>query len=523
MLNSLDATTPSVNNGHAKPQPALKRTATGHADRNGTAPTGKLIDPLEAQHGVLCHILLEGDGDKIRDARRNLETEHFQQPQCRTIAEVLWKQFDDAAPLDAKSIGAAIEARDFETYTYFILNVAAKPKRLPDFRDSVHTVHNWKRAAQLAKPRFPRIGLSEIFARPRLEYLIQDILLERGTGVLSGDYGAYKSFQALSMGLCVATGMDWHGRKTKRGTVVYIIAEGAYTTADRARAFLIRHQIEPPKNFHIIETPAQIANAGECATLIAEIAEIEPALIIIDTLAKCNLGSDENDTGAMGLFTAGMERIAGELDSFVLAIHHNNKNGSLRGSSALPSNVDTHIVIKPHAQHLVTIECDKQKGAAFEKFSLIGRVVELPEIDEYGRTVTSLVFDATDTPEAAPTKTDYNIERVYQALAAHPDGLRASEWQKSSGLSSSRFYDLRQILLDTERVNQDDLIYKVTPITPITPIRSESERENHSDYSDDALASEQSEYSDTESHKTKSEYPDSETHKTKTARKKVRV
>ncbi len=146
-------------NGHAKTQPAHKRTATDNANRNGAAPSGKMIDGLEAQHGALRHFLRDGDGDKIRDARRNLETEHFQQPQCRTIAEVIWKQFDDNAPLDAKSIGEAIKARDFETYVYFVSHIAGKPEREPDFRDSLHTVLNWKLAAQstLGEPRLTRL------------------------------------------------------------------------------------------------------------------------------------------------------------------------------------------------------------------------------------------------------------------------------------------------------------------------------------------------------------------------------
>jgi hypothetical protein len=347
-----------------------------------------------------------------------------------------------------------------------------------------------KRAASTRALRFPRIGLAEVFARPRLEYLIQDVLLERGTGVLSADYGAYKSFLALSMCFCVATGMEWHGRKTKRGTVVYIIAEGAYTTADRARAFLIRHQIEAPENFHLIEMPVQIGDAAQCSALIEELSELKPALVIFDTLAKCNLGRDENDTTEMTLFTHGMDRISSALNAMVLAIHHNNKGGTTRGAIALPANVDTHIVLKPKGQRIVTVECDKQKGAPFESFALVGRVVELPEVDEYGRQVTSLVFDSTEAPPTPPSKSDESLEKVFRVLAAHPPGLKASEWQEQSGLSASRFYDLRDILKEKGRISQDGRIYKVTPITPITPNRSESEREINSDYSDDPLGSE---------------------------------
>jgi hypothetical protein len=325
--------------------------------------------------------------------------------------------------------------------------------------------------ANTRAPRFPRIGLAEVFARPRLEYLIQDILLERGTGVISADYGAYKSFLALSMGLCVATGMDWHGRKTKRGNVVYVIAEGAYTTADRAKAFLIRHQIEAPENFHIIEMPVQIGDATQCSALIEELAEIKPAFVIFDTLAKCNVGRDENSAETMSLFTHGMERIAREFGAFVLTIHHNNKSGTARGSNSLPANLDASITLKRSPNRIVTVECDRVKGADFESFSLVGRIVELPEQDEYGRAVTSLVFDSTDTPAAEVPRADKTRDAVYNVLLEAQRPLKSGEWQRDCldklAVRGSSFDNYRRALIDSGAVEKSGALY--LPKNPKNP------------------------------------------------------
>ncbi len=313
--------------------------------------------------------------------------------------------------------------------------------------------------------RFPAHNLTEILARPRLEYLIQDILLERGTGVISADYGAFKSFNALDMGLCVALGKDWHGRKVKRGCVVYVMPEGAYTTADRLKAWMIRYGLaEPPESFYIIEKPTRLSEEAVCAALIAELRELNPALVIADTVAKCNVGRDENDSGAMGLFTDGMERISRELETFVLGIHHNNRNGQFRGSNSLPANVDAHIVLEKSAGRVVTFKCDRVKGAPFEPFSLIGRVVELPDNDEYGRPLTSLVFEPTDA--AAMPKADETRDKVLEVLRRAPNGgYKAKEWQEAvetqTGCKSSRFYDHRDSLVEAERVKKDGVIYRV--------------------------------------------------------------
>lgn len=352
--------------------------------------------------------------------------------------------------------------------------------------------------------RFEVLSLQDIFERPRLEWLVQDIFLERGTSVITADYGAFKSFNILDLGLCVATGKPWHGREVKPGAVVYVIAEGAYTTTDRARAWLIRYQMDAPANFHIIESPVQIANASECAAFIEEIRELNPALVIFDTLAKCNSGKDENDAKEMGLFTHGMETIARELDAQVTAVHHNNKAGSARGSNSLPSNVDTSITLeRSPGLDVVKFKCDKQKGAPFETFSLIGRKVELPEFDEFGRPVTTLIFEPIDTPLDLP-KADETRERVFEVLRRAPDGYTSKQWQiaveNQTGCKASRFFDHRKDLAESGRVRRDGFIYRAcelsTPIPPLYSDYSESERVLYSDYSDDALASEQSEYSE---------------------------
>jgi hypothetical protein len=48
---------------------------------------------------------------------------------------------------------------------------------------------------------------------------------------------------------------------------------------------------------------------------------------------------------------------------------------------------------------MVFVRCEKQRGAPFEAFALQGQQVELPYTDEFGDTITSLVFElAGDAP-----------------------------------------------------------------------------------------------------------------------------
>ena len=58
------------------------------------------------------------------------------------------------------------------------------------------------------------------------EHLVENLLYEKGYGLLSGEKGAYKSWLAGYITVCVATGTPCFGRKVKQGKVVFVYSEG---------------------------------------------------------------------------------------------------------------------------------------------------------------------------------------------------------------------------------------------------------------------------------------------------------
>jgi len=138
-----------------------------------------------------------------------------------------------------------------------------------------------------AARKFRRVGLREIFERPTPDFLIYGLLPETGVALLSASQGSFKSFLALDMALCVATGKAFKGRKTKRGRVLYVAAEGAETAKDRARAWLGRWRGEIPDGeefpalFEQIEESVQVASASDLSALLALLEGETFALIIL--------------------------------------------------------------------------------------------------------------------------------------------------------------------------------------------------------------------------------------------------
>lgn len=307
-------------------------------------------------------------------------------------------------------------------------------------------------AATPAPNPFVPTPIDEVLQRPRPLWLVQDIFSERGTGLITGRAGSFKSLNVLDMGLCISLGRAWQGREVKQGRVVYVVAEGADTTADRVKAWKIRHQIAAAPDFLVIEVPAQIAEPDQRALFLAGIASATPALVIFDTLAQCNAGRNENDSGEMSVFTNAMKEISTALSCFVLTVHHNNKADSIRGSTSIEANTDAHISFKPSAGKVVTVHCERIKNSDFEPFSLIGRFVEIGERDEYDREVRSLVFEPTETPEKATTTTA-NERKCLEVLPSH--GATSEDWfnlARDQDVSKPTFYRCRDSLRDKNEV-----------------------------------------------------------------------
>lgn len=75
-------------------------------------------------------------------------------------------------------------------------------------------------------------------------FLIEELFEVGELVVMFGPPGAGKSFIAIDMAACVATGKAFHGLKVEAGTVVYIAGEGHAGLARRRRAWELAHGVE---------------------------------------------------------------------------------------------------------------------------------------------------------------------------------------------------------------------------------------------------------------------------------------
>jgi len=315
-----------------------------------------------------------------------------------------------------------------------------------------------------ARKEFRFVDDAELSIDQSPEYLVEGILPCGVLGVLVGLPASAKTFLALDLALSVASGTDWLGQcPVKQGPVVYVAAEGSRQSLGlRVQAWKAYHRVrEEPVGVHFLLQPVQLHTPSETEKLLDAIEDhlaVPPVLAVVDPLARCFLGGEENSAKDMGLLIAGMDALRRK-GAAVLAVHHaghnnNNRRTRERGSSALRAAADTMMTITSDRtpSGLYTVRCEKQKDdRPFDDLHLRLR----PQVVRDGEEsrVLELVARAAD---GGPTSPDDLPNRAVRALAVlrslGTKGATHGDWLKASGLPKATFNRALTDLLAREMV-----------------------------------------------------------------------
>jgi RecA-family ATPase len=218
----------------------------------------------------------------------------------------------------------------------------------------------------------------------------EDILFRDCLVWMVGKPGCMKSFTALDMAGCVATGEHWQGYPVARGGVLYLVAEGVRGTKKRVRAWE-KSMGRAMTGVLFLPIAVQSKNGAQWGGFVDLVRELKPALIVIDTQARVTVGVEENSNTEMGEFVDRAERLRMASGACVMIIHHIGRNGDTgRGATTLDGALSTIIKVTKDDDR-VELECQKNKdGAEWETIRL--RAVP---------TAESIVL-ALDGPGVAP-------------------------------------------------------------------------------------------------------------------------
>ena len=268
-----------------------------------------------------------------------------------------------------------------------------------------------------------------------VDWLVKGYIPSKSFGVVYGQSGSYKSFQVLDWACSIASGIDWMGRKVKSGLVYYIAAEGAVAFHKRVKGWCDVHlEGEDIPNLQTIGSAPDLTDNGQVSEVIevilanAELLGVPVRMVVIDTLARCFGGHDENSASDMGAAIVSCDRIKEATGATVVVVHHSGKDETkgARGSSALRAACDFEYCIKRNdGGNSYKMTCTKSKDAEEPDSVVIDlNVVDLGDKDDEGDPITTLarpmhmncVYEAK-----AKTKSDVWQNEIIATLR-HNDG-----------------------------------------------------------------------------------------------------
>lgn len=268
-------------------------------------------------------------------------------------------------------------------------------------------------------------------ATKNVKWLVKNIIAQDALGVLFGASGTFKSFIAIDLALSVLHGQEWAGRKTAKGAVYYVAAEGGAGVSRRVDAW--HRGIEVPDNLYYCRTPLMLTSKQEISELrksIAALPEI-PVLIIIDTLSQTFAGGDENSSSDIAsYFRMINSELRAAFNCTVLVIHHTGHNATERprGSSAITANVDFLLGCyrsDPEGMN-ARIDVTKQKDGELVKGLYFDLERHVLGKDEDGEEISSLVANFHDSVEAI-RKSSKNSKYESLIMSLLADGRRVTD------------------------------------------------------------------------------------------------
>lgn len=298
----------------------------------------------------------------------------------------------------------------------------------------------------------------------RLDQLVEDTLTAGALSVMYGESNSGKSFLCCDMDCALASGMDWMGKRTVMGAVLYVAGEGCESIKMRVLAWRQHHGVAPnlavvPVAINLLEAGADVARVIKAAEEVREHYGMPVVKITIDTLARAFGGGNENASEDMGAVIINADKIRAATGAHVMFVHHAGKDAAKgsRGHSSLKAATDTEIeVTADDATKLHTARITKQRDLNSRGTELSARFlsVEMGR-DQWGKPITTCVVEPSQDKPA--TKSDRSKagelkSAIRVALAtAHNWQMRRAELaaaMQAGGFSSAAVYRALDTMAD---------------------------------------------------------------------------
>lgn len=182
--------------------------------------------------------------------------------------------------------------------------------------------------------------------QPPIEYIVDGLITRGSVNVFFGEPGSKKTYSLLSLAACVATGKGWLDFATTPVITLIIDEESGERRLSRRIGEALRGELadESANLFYTSLNGLKLDSEAGPAELQNLIEQTSAGLVIIDALADVMDGDENSKQDVQPVFN-NLRRIAEATNAAIILIHHSNKAGGYRGSSAIKGAVDAMVQV----------------------------------------------------------------------------------------------------------------------------------------------------------------------------------
>lgn len=221
---------------------------------------------------------------------------------------------------------------------------------------TVHDMDTFKELVERKTPNTAKLKrLNLMQTPPPTDWLVEGLICAGDVTLIIGESNLGKSWLTMDLAVKVARGSGkWLGHDVKKqGNVMYIDEENPEDIIpSRLQRLGLTHELA--KRIHYLYRPGIWMNKDP-DTLLHEAYDIEPDLIVLDSLSRIH-SEDENNANAMAsLFREAIQPLARDTGAAVVVIHHVIKSEDAssirraRGSGDITAVVDSALDCRPGA------------------------------------------------------------------------------------------------------------------------------------------------------------------------------
>ena len=292
----------------------------------------------------------------------------------------------------------------------------------------------------------------------KVNWLIKDMIEQEALCMCFGAPGSGKTFCVLDMALCIASGINWHGKEVDAGPVIYIAGEGHAGFARRVAAWAKINDVTlDDVPFYKSNATVIMNDAANAVVLTDELRKLAdhtgtPKMIVLDTLARTMAG-DENSSEKIGEYVKACDVIKQEYGCTVLIVHHTGhaNKGRARGSSSMYGALDAEFKVEPWGDNKLIIENTKMKDAEEpETMAFVKLPVEL--ITPEGEPTSSLVLEYTPDKPLDKKDPEYVKQVVLEQIARLSDFNEVNRSELRDAVAIELEKSMRQANRDIKRL-----------------------------------------------------------------------